>query len=67
MVSNYFADTSVLAKRYLSEMGSSWVLSWIEPSVNHVIVLSELAFVEIRSVLHAEYAKVRFQMRMLLP
>lgn len=50
-MSNYFADTSALAKRYLAEIGSRWVVSWIIPSANNVIVVSELVFVEMRSLL----------------
>jgi uncharacterized protein len=51
VVSTFFVDTSALAKRYLVETGSNWVLSWIEPPANNVIVISELAFVEMRSLL----------------
>lgn len=49
-MSTYFVDTSGLAKRYLIETGSSWVLGWIEPTANNVIVIAELAMVEMRSV-----------------
>ena len=38
-------------KRYVSEVGSQWVLSWIEPSAGDVTVISELATVEIFSSL----------------
>jgi len=50
-VSTFFVDTSALAKRYLVETGSNWVVSWIEPPANNVIIMSELAFVEMRSLL----------------
>jgi predicted nucleic acid-binding protein len=50
MVSQYFVDTSALAKRYLIESGSKWVISWIERSANNTIVISELTLVEMRSV-----------------
>jgi len=50
-VSTFFVDTSALAKRYLVETGSNWVLSWIEPPANNVIIISELTFVEMRSLL----------------
>ncbi len=49
-MSQYFVDTSALAKRYLIEVGSKWVTSWAEPSANNTIVISELTLVEIRSV-----------------
>lgn len=47
----FYVDTSALAKRYIIETGSSWVISWIEPSSGNLIVMSKLTFVEMRSVL----------------
>lgn len=47
----YFADTSALAKRYLTEVGSSWVRSWIAPAALNTIIISELTPVEIFSLL----------------
>lgn len=50
-MSVYFADTSALAKRYIPENGSSWVLSWILPNSGNVTIISELSAVEIVSLL----------------
>lgn len=47
----FFVDTSALAKRYLNEPGSAWVLSWIVPSAGNIIFVSELILVELRSLL----------------
>lgn len=47
----YFADTSALAKRYLVEIGTPWVISWIEPTAGNVILISEIALVEAQSLL----------------
>ena len=47
----YFVDTSSVAKRYVPEVGSAWVLTWILPQAGHVTVISELATVEIFSSL----------------
>lgn len=47
----YFADTSAVAKRYLVEIGTPWVISWIEPTTGNVILISELALVEFQSLL----------------
>jgi predicted nucleic acid-binding protein len=47
----FFADTSAFAKRYLVEVGTQWVLSWILPSHNNVIIISELGLVEMTSLL----------------
>jgi predicted nucleic acid-binding protein len=51
VVSNFFVDTSALAKRYVIETGSSWVLSWIEPTAGNVILIAESTLVEMRSIL----------------
>jgi len=50
-VSQFFVDTSALAKRYIIELGSTWVISWIEPNASNLIAISKLTFVEMRSVL----------------
>jgi uncharacterized protein len=47
----YFVDSSALAKRYVAETGSSWVQSWITPSARNIILISELATIEIVKVL----------------
>lgn len=47
----YFVDTSALAKRYLIEVGSAWVGSWIEPSAGNTIVIFRLTPIEFLSVL----------------
>jgi uncharacterized protein len=48
-LSAFFVDSSVLAKRYLAESGSKWVLSWILPSSSNIIIVSDLTPVEIFS------------------
>ncbi|MBC7812602.1 MAG: type II toxin-antitoxin system VapC family toxin [Burkholderiales bacterium] len=50
-MSAFFVDTSVLLKRYLTEIGSIWVLSWILPSSGNSIIVSDLTPVEIFSAL----------------
>jgi uncharacterized protein len=50
-LSVFFADTSAFAKRYLAEIGTQWVLSWILPSHNNVIIISELGLIEMTSLL----------------
>lgn len=47
----FFADTSAVAKRYVTEIGSTWVKSWIEPGSGHLVVISDLTKVEMVSVL----------------
>jgi len=50
-LSQYFIDTSALAKRYIPEIGSAWINSWIVPQVNNEIIISALATVEMYSLL----------------
>ena len=50
-MSVYFADTSAFAKRYIPEVGSLWVQSWIEAKAGHLIVISGLSIVEFVSLL----------------
>ena len=50
-MSTFFVDTGALVKRYIAEIGSPWVLTWIEPTAGNVTVISELATVEIFSSL----------------
>jgi predicted nucleic acid-binding protein len=46
-----FVDTSALAKRYLTEVGSHWVRSWILPAQHNQIITAEIARIEMTSVL----------------
>jgi predicted nucleic acid-binding protein len=46
-LSNFFVDTSGLGRRYLTEIGSTWVLSWILPPARHVVLIAELSTVEL--------------------
>ena len=51
MVSPFFADTSALAKRYLVETGTNWVVGQIEPPTQNTVIISQLTMVEMRSLL----------------
>lgn len=42
----YYADSSVLVKRHLPELGSQWVLALTEPSAQHQITTARLSLVE---------------------
>ena len=50
-MSTYFVDTSAIAKRYLPEVGTNWVLSWVLPQAGNVVIVSELTLVEMFSLL----------------
>lgn len=47
----YFLDTSALVRRYIPEVGSVWLRSWIEPVGKHIIIVSELTIVELMAAL----------------
>jgi predicted nucleic acid-binding protein len=47
----FFVDSSALAKRYTNEAGTTWVRSWTRTSAGNLIVISELALVELFSTL----------------
>ena len=49
-MSTFFVDTSALGRRYLSEIGSAWVLGWIEPPFGNIAVIAELTTVEMLAV-----------------
>ncbi|NES25567.1 MAG: type II toxin-antitoxin system VapC family toxin [Symploca sp. SIO3E6] len=43
----YFLDSSALVKRYISEIGSTWVLGLFAPALNHDILVAAVTGVEI--------------------
>jgi len=52
-LSTYFADTSALLKRYLSEVGSNWVKGWFGGS--NIIYISNLTTIEMTSGIARRY------------
>jgi predicted nucleic acid-binding protein len=42
-------DTSALAKRYISERGSTWIVNQVDSSSSNVVVISNLTTVELFS------------------
>lgn len=50
-MSEFFVDTSALAKRYVTEMGSRWIRSQMSSQAGHVILISSLSPVEMVSLL----------------
>lgn len=43
----YFIDSSALVKRYLSEVGSAWVLGLFDPTLNNEVFIAAITGVEI--------------------
>jgi hypothetical protein len=50
-LTRFFLDTSALAKRYMNEAGSKWVRGWARPSAGNALMISDLAMVEMFSVI----------------
>ena len=49
MVNTYFIDTSALAKRYITEIGSPWVQTLTDPQAENNIILARITWVEMLS------------------
>jgi uncharacterized protein len=54
-MSALFFDSSALAKRYLTEVGSAWVTAQADPIASNAIVVAEIARVEVAAALAARY------------
>ncbi len=50
-MANIFVDTSALAKRYTNEVGSQWIRTTLRSTSENLVIISELALVELFSVL----------------
>lgn len=48
----YYADSSVLAKRHVREIGSGWFNGLVSPKTGNTIVTSSLSIVEVLSALN---------------
>jgi predicted nucleic acid-binding protein len=52
-VSDYFLDSSALAKRYLTEVGTAWVRGLLDPIAGHTIWIAEITEAEVAAALPA--------------
>jgi uncharacterized protein len=43
----YFLDSSALVKRYISEIGSAWVVNLFDPALNNEVLIVAITCVEI--------------------
>lgn len=48
----YYADSSVLVKRHIREIGTDWLLELLDPTANNSIITSTLSIVEGLSALN---------------
>jgi uncharacterized protein len=54
-MSLFYLDTSALAKRYLVEIGSAWIIALTDPSSGHTIMLAEITRVEAAAAIAARH------------
>jgi predicted nucleic acid-binding protein len=48
-MTNYFLDSSALAKRYVIETGTTWLRSIVDPAASHRIMIAQITPVEVVS------------------
>lgn len=54
-MTTYFLDASALAKRYLTETGSQWILTIANPAAGHTIIVAEITRVEVAAALASRH------------
>lgn len=54
-MTTYYADSSALVKRYVTETGSSWIQSLCDPKAGHVIALAHIGLVEVAAALAVKH------------
>lgn len=50
-MSIFFCDSSMLVKRYLTEIGSAWVANLLDPAAEHMVIIAEITRVEVSAAL----------------
>jgi hypothetical protein len=50
---DYYADSSVLIKRHVQEIGTEWVQAITTPAAGNVIITARVSIVEVYSALTA--------------
>jgi predicted nucleic acid-binding protein len=51
-VATYYAESSVLVKRHVVEVGTPWVQALTDPAAGHLFVTSRISMVEVISALN---------------
>ncbi len=51
-MTDYYADSSVLVKRHVHEVGSQWFRALADPSAGNVVITSRVSIVEVYSALN---------------
>jgi predicted nucleic acid-binding protein len=51
-MADYYADSSVLVKRHIAEVGSAWVRALADPAAGNLITMARISLVEVYSALN---------------
>ena len=54
----YYLDSSALVKRYLTEAGSTWLRSLIDPPSDNTVLIAEITQVEVAAAVAARHRAV---------
>ncbi len=54
----YYLDSSTLVKRYLTETGSTWLRSLIDPPSDNTVLIAEITQVEVAAAVAARHRAV---------
>jgi hypothetical protein len=59
-MTSYYLDSSALAKRYVTETGSTWVRGLSDVATDNVIISAEITRVEVAAALAARHRAPNF-------
>jgi len=54
-MSTFYLDSSALVKRYLTENGSAWLRTLVEPLAGNTIIIAEITHVEVAAAIAARH------------
>jgi predicted nucleic acid-binding protein len=61
-VTEYFLDTSALAKRYINETGSNWIRSLVNPTGGNILTICDLTPIELFSLIERRLREKRLNL-----
>ncbi|MBN1991093.1 MAG: type II toxin-antitoxin system VapC family toxin [Anaerolineae bacterium] len=53
-MTTFYTDSSALVKRYVTESGSDWLQTLVDPAAGHTLVVANIGLVEIAAALAAK-------------
>jgi hypothetical protein len=54
-VTHFYLDASAVVKRYLPEIGTTWIRGLTDPAAGHIIVLGDITLVEVAAAIAAKH------------